>query len=86
MLDFPLDVDGTRDFTGVVITLADRLGQVSGTVTGADGAAVDLTAVLVAADWRYWTPGSLWINSRADTSGRFTFTNLPAGEGLCWPP
>jgi uncharacterized protein (DUF2141 family) len=83
VLDFPLDVDGSRDFTGAVISLADRLGQVSGTVTGADGAAVDLTAVLVAADRRYWTPGSRRIlNSRADTSGRFTFSNLPAGEYL----
>ena len=83
VLDFPLEVDGSRDLTGVVITLADRLGQVSGTITSADGAAVDLTAVLIAADRRYWTPLSRRIlNSRADTSGRFTFNNLPAGEYL----
>lgn len=83
VLDFPLVTDGSRDFTGAVVSLADRLGALSGTVNGADGAVVDITAVLLAADRRYWTPGSRRVlTSRADTGGRFAFTGVPAGDYL----
>jgi hypothetical protein len=83
VLDFPLDFDGQRDLTGVVITMTDRLGELSGLLTGADGAAVDYRVVMAPVDRRYWTAGSRRIMvARPDTSGRYAFRGVPAGQYL----
>jgi hypothetical protein len=83
-LDFPLDVTGERDITDAVLTVTDRTQELTGVLTDASGRpAVDYLILAVAADNRFWTPGSRRIvTTRPDTSGRYSFRSLPPGEYL----
>ena len=83
-LDFPLDVTGERDITDAVLTVTDRTQELTGVLTDASGRpAVDYIILAVAADSRFWTPGSRRIvTTRPDTSGRYSFRSLPPGEYL----
>jgi hypothetical protein len=84
LLDFPLVVEGDRDVTGIVITLTNRVSQLSGLLTDAAGTpSSDCTIVVAAADRRYWTPASRRImTTRPGLDGRYTFNGLPAGDYL----
>jgi hypothetical protein len=84
LLDFPLVIEGDRDVSGIVITIGDRRGELSGRLTDATGAgAPDYTIVAAAADRRYWLPGSRRIvTARPDLDGRYTLNGLPAGDYL----
>jgi hypothetical protein len=84
LLDFPLVVEGDRDVTGIVVTLSNRLSQLSGLLTDASGAPTsECTIVVAAADRRYWTPASRRIvTGRPGLDGRYTFNGLPAGDYL----
>ena len=81
VLDFPLEITRT-DVTGILITLTDRVAEITGTVVDSRGdPASDYSVVLFAADHRYWTPGSRRMRlTRVDAGGRFTFRGMPAGE------
>jgi hypothetical protein len=83
-LDFPLEVTGERDITDAVLTVSDRTQELNGVLTDASGRpAVDYIILAVAADSRFWTPGSRRIvTTRPDTSGRYSFRSLPPGEYL----
>jgi hypothetical protein len=83
-LDFPLEFTAEHDITGVVVTLTDRMTELTGTITDEAGRpGFAYTIVAAAADPRYWTPGSRRIvTTRPDTSGRYTFRNLPPGDYL----
>ncbi len=84
LLDFPLVIEGDRDVSGIVITIGDRRGELSGRLTDATGSgAPDYTIVAAAADRRYWLPGSRRIvTARPDLNGRYMLNGLPAGDYL----
>lgn len=81
-LDIPFVVAPGQHVTDAAITFADRLGELSGAVQSAAGAAVNtFTVILFPADQRFWLPESRRIQGmRPSADGAFTFRNLPAGE------
>jgi protocatechuate 3,4-dioxygenase beta subunit len=83
-LDFPLEVTGERDITDAVLTMTDQTQELTGILTDPSGnPAMDYIILAVAADTRFWTPGSRRIvTTRPDTSGRYSFRNLPPGDYL----
>ena len=82
VLDFPIDIGPNEEITDVTATFTDATQEVNGSLQDATGRpAPDYTIVVFAADNRYWTTPSRRIRStRPGTDGRFTLTNLPAGE------
>ena len=81
-LDFPFDVTGDRDITDAVLTVTDRLTDLSGSVMDPSGKPIyDATIVAAAADPQYWTPASRRIvTSRPGPQGRYEFRGLPPGD------
>jgi hypothetical protein len=81
-LDFPFEVKPGGAPGGAVITFTDRQSQLAGTLTDQRGqAATGYTLVLYPGDERFWAPQSRRIRSaRPDTSGQYTFGNVPPGE------
>jgi hypothetical protein len=82
VLDFALEVAPNDDISGGVLTFTDQTQQVSGTLQDQSGRpAPDYTIIVFAADKRYWVPQYRRIRTtRPGTDGRFTVTNLPAGD------
>ena len=80
VLDFPLDV--RTSVSGVVITLSDRMAEISGSVTDSRGApAWDHDVLLFPVDSRYWTsPSRRTRVSRSERDGSFRMPGLPAGD------
>jgi hypothetical protein len=81
-LDFPLDFSGERDVTDAVLTVTDRVSELSGVLTdGAGKPAVDYSIVVAPSDPRFWRPGSRRVMvTRPDTAGRYLFRSLPPGD------
>jgi protocatechuate 3,4-dioxygenase beta subunit len=81
-LDFPFEVVGDRDITDAVLTVTDKVTDLSGSVMDSSGKPVyDATVVAAAADPQYWTPASRRIvTSRPGPQGRYEFRNLPPGD------
>jgi hypothetical protein len=81
-LDVPIEVTAGEDVTGAVATFTDRRTTLDGRLQAPDGsAAPDYTVVVFASDSRYWTPYSRRIQAtRPSSDGRYSFTDLPAGE------
>ena len=53
--DFPLDFTGERDVMDAVITVTDRVSQLSGVLTDASGKPVsDYSVIVASADSRFW--------------------------------
>lgn len=79
--DLPIDIE-RGDTPSATITFTDLVSELSGTFTTASGKpATDYFVVILPADRRYWSTGSRRIAStRPDTSGRYVFRGLPAGE------
>jgi hypothetical protein len=73
---------GDRDVTDAVLTVSDRFGEVSGTLTDATGKpALDYTIIIAATDSRYWRPGSRRVRAaRPSPSGDYEFGPLPPGS------
>jgi hypothetical protein len=84
MLDFPLDLSGDRDIGDVVVTLTDKVTELSGTLSDATGnPALDYVVLLAPKDQRYWTPGGRRImTTRPDSRGHYSFSNPPPGDYL----
>ena len=82
VLDFALDVTPGDEISGGVLTFSDATQQVSGTLQDQGGRpAPDYTIIVFAADKRFWVPQARRIRTtRPGTDGRFTVTNLPAGD------
>src|SRR6185436_10719551 len=80
--DFPLEVTADADVSGVVITLTDRVSELSGTVTDAAGKpGFGSTVIAVSTDRRHWVTGSRRVATSGLTAdGRYTFRGLPPGE------
>jgi uncharacterized protein (DUF2141 family) len=81
-LDFPLEVTAESDIVEVVMTLTDKLSDLSGAVTDTAGRPVyEATVIAVATDSRYWTLGTRRVvTSQPAADGRYTFRGLPPGE------
>jgi hypothetical protein len=84
LLDAPLRLAPGEDVTGVTLTLSNRRTQLSGTITTTAGAAMtDLFVFAFPADPALRVPRSRRILAvRPDSSGRYAFANLPAGDYL----
>ena len=80
-LDMPLDVKG-RAITGMVVTLTDRITELSGLVVDDKGKpATEHTLVLYPVDEKYWFFQSRRIRTtRAGEDGRFSFRVVPPGD------
>jgi hypothetical protein len=84
LADTPLEIEGT-DIGGVTLVFTDRLSEISGSVTGANGSADGTATVLVFPTDRdgwthYGTSPRRLRNARVDKTGAFSVGNLPAGE------
>jgi len=82
VLDFPLDIAPNDEIGEMVVTFADAVQEVNGTLQDATGRpAPDYTIIVFAADNRFWTTPTRRVRStRPGTDGKFTVTGLPAGE------
>ena len=80
-MDIPLEVTGREDIGNVIITVSDKLSEVSGRLTEANGqAGSDYTVVIATDDQRLWIPGSRRVlTTRPDSDGQFVFRGLPPG-------
>ena len=85
--DSPFDISD-KDLSGVVITFADRVTEMRGTVKAPDGTMDTAAAVIVfPSDNRSWAqygvnPRRMRI-TRASKTGTYIFNGLPAGEYAC---
>jgi len=81
-LDFPLEVGTDQDVSNVVITLTDKLSELSGGVTDSAGRpGYDFTVIAMPVESRFWIPGSRRVaTARTDAAGRYIFRGLPAGD------
>jgi hypothetical protein len=81
--DIGLEV-GDTDVSGLTITMAENLAELSGILQLASGVpAAHLNVVLIPADKALWRPNSRRMKvGRPGTDGRFVLGELPAGEYL----
>jgi hypothetical protein len=80
--DSDLDV-GSQGLSGVEIEMTNRLQEISGAVTDAEGNAVaDYAVVIFAQDRSRWVAAfnRYAATSRPGADGRFKVTTLPAGD------
>jgi hypothetical protein len=75
----PVDV-GEKEVRDVVLAVSRRSGEISGTLRG--GAAGAGAVILFPADDRWWTDAARVRMTRPDSSGRFRFEHVPAGDHL----
>jgi len=82
ILDFPLDIGPNDEIGEIVVTFADAVQEVNGTLQDPTGRpAPDYTIIVFAADNRFWTTPTRRVRStRPGTDGKFTVANLPPGE------
>jgi hypothetical protein len=82
VLDFPLDVLPNEEISDAVVVFTDATQSIGGSLQDASGRpAPDYTIVVFSSDKAYWTLQSRRVRTvRPGTDGRFTVTNLPAGE------
>jgi len=80
--DVPFDVKPGEDVSGVVVTMIDRVTELSGTVVDqTDHATGNFPIVVFSTDKTYWTIGSRRVRqARPASDGKFKVTGLPAGE------
>ena len=84
LLDTGLSVQPGVDVIGVVLTATDRHSEISGTLQSPAGVpAPEYFVITMPADRAQWVAGSRRVKStRPGTDGRFSFTDLPAGDYL----
>jgi hypothetical protein len=82
VLDTPLEVTGRSSVSGMVVTLTDRLTELSGIVVDEKGKpATDQTLVLYPVEEKYRVFQSRRIRTtRAGEDGRYTFRAVPPGD------
>jgi protocatechuate 3,4-dioxygenase beta subunit len=79
--DVPIDI-APGDAPSMTVIFTDQVSELSGMLTTASGQpATDYFVIALPADRQYWLQQSRRIASaRPDTSGRYVFRGLPAGE------
>jgi protocatechuate 3,4-dioxygenase beta subunit len=82
--DAPYDFKPGNDVTGVVVTLTDRLTDITGTVRDARGQPVlDYVLVAFPEDTKLWGPQSRFVQTtRPNQNGTFSIKGLPPGRYL----
>jgi hypothetical protein len=85
VLDAPLEIRDAN-IGGIVIGLTDKLGQLTGTITAADGDLSETTILLFPANYRAWIDSGMnprrSRTARASRAGAYTIASLPAGDYL----
>jgi hypothetical protein len=81
-LDFPIEVKAGETAPEGVLTIVPRLSEMAGEVRDSSGQVViGSTVIVFASDERFWTPHSRRIQAtRPASDGKFSMTNLPAGD------
>ena len=84
LLDLPMQIEEGADLRGIIVTLSDRLAELAGSLTTADGRAAEGYGIVVLpAERVYRFPGSRRVQfARAGSDGSFVIRGLPAGDYL----
>jgi hypothetical protein len=84
LLDGPIDCSAGQGFANVVVTITNRLSQLTGTLQQSTGApASNVFVIAHAATRKYWGPNSRRVKAvRPGTDGRYAIADLPAGDYL----
>ena len=80
--DTPIDVRSNQKINNVVITFTDKVSEIDGSVTDAQGNAVtEYTVLAFSTNSSHWRAQSRQIaTARPDQTGMFKIRNLPSGE------
>jgi hypothetical protein len=80
--DTPIDIRSGQKIGNVVVTFTDKVSEINGTVTDAQGTPVtEYTVLAFSTNNSVWRPQSRQIaTARPDQTGMFKIRNLPAGE------
>jgi len=80
--DTPIDIRSGQKISNVVLTFTDKVNEIDGSVTDAQGNAVtEYTILAFSTNSAAWRPQSRQIaTTRPDQTGMFKIRNLPAGE------
>ncbi len=80
--DTPLDVRSGQKIGNVVVTFTDKVNEIDGSLTDAQGQPVtEFTVLAFSTNSAVWRPQSRQIaTARPDQTGMFKIRNLPAGE------
>jgi hypothetical protein len=81
MLDEPFDISAGEEIDNVLLTVTDRISELSGRVTDAtDKPSTDHLVVVFSIERKHWWTGSRRVRAvRPDSNGRFAVRGLPAG-------
>jgi protocatechuate 3,4-dioxygenase beta subunit len=84
VLDLPIDLTAGMELSDVLLTLSDRVSELSGTATDPSGRPlVEIALHVVPADARYHWPGSRRLREVVTgRDGRYMVRGLPPGEYL----
>lgn len=80
--DIPLSVKSGQKISNVAVTFTDKINEINGSVTDAQGMPVtDYTVLAFSTNSAVWRPQSRQIaTARPDQTGMFKIRNLPSGE------
>ena len=80
--DTPIDIKSGQKISNVVVTFTDRVSEIDGSVTDAQGVPVtEYTVLAFSTNNAAWRPQSRQIaTARPDQTGMFKIRNLPSGE------
>jgi hypothetical protein len=80
--DTPLDLRTGESLANVIVSLTDKISQISGTLTSAGGApVVEYTVLAFPTDSSLWNARARQImTARPDQTGKYTLRGLPPGE------
>jgi hypothetical protein len=80
--DTPFELRSSQKMTNVVVTFTDKIGQLTGAITNAQGNPVtEYTVLAFPADTSLWRPQARQImTARPDQTGHYAIKGLPPGE------
>jgi hypothetical protein len=80
--DTPIDIRSGQRISNIVLTMTDKVNEINGSVTDAQGTPVtEYTVLAFSTNTAVWRAQSRQIaTARPDQTGMFKIRNLPAGE------